>query len=263
MDPKVQAIFRAGNEGVHGSQSEKRKRKERGKRFVWDDEDRYRLGKLANEVSNKEALKSAKKINPNANESTIRSFKKAYIIAIKANPALSSVQRAALKKKKRGKPLKFGKHDAEIVQYLRAIRKAGGKVNRTIVQGAALGILRRRAPHMLYQRNVVSRGWCNSIRRRLKFVKRKGTKAAKKVPVDAPEQIHRYLNRIHYTMKKYNIPPSMFVTFDESSSSLVPASDGLWKSKGLHRFRLWGWMTKEMLHSGCASLEAKSCYPLK
>ena len=95
MDPKVQAIFRAGNEGVHASQSEKRKRKERGKRFVWDDEDRYRLGKLANEVSNKEALKSAKNINPNANESTIRSFKKAYIIAIKANPGLSSVQRAA------------------------------------------------------------------------------------------------------------------------------------------------------------------------
>ena len=85
---------------------------------------------------------------------------------------------------------------------------------------------------MLYQRNVVSRGWCNSILRRLKFVKRKGTKAAKKVPVDAPEQIHRYLNRIHYTMKKYNIPPSMFVTFDESSSSLVPASDWTLEEQG-------------------------------
>jgi len=53
-----------------------------------------------------------------------------------------------VKKKKRGKPLKFGKHDAEIITYLRAIRKAGGKVNRTVVQGAAFGIvLRRRAPH--------------------------------------------------------------------------------------------------------------------
>ena len=34
-------------------------------------------------------------------ESTIRSFKKAYAVAIRANPALSTVQRAALKKKKR------------------------------------------------------------------------------------------------------------------------------------------------------------------
>ena len=197
MDPKLQEIIRAGNDGVNTTQAEKRKRKEKVKRFVWDEEDRFRLGKLANEVSNKEALRAALHINPKANESTIRTFKKAYLIAIKGNPALSSVQRAALKKKKRGKPLKFGKHDGEIVQYLRAIRKAGGKVNRTIVQGAALGILRRRAPHLLYQRNVVSRGWCNSILRRIKFVKRKGTKAAKKVPVDAPEQINRYHNRIH------------------------------------------------------------------
>ena len=261
MDPKVQAIFRAGNEGVHASQSEKRKRKERGKRFVWDDEDRYRLGKLANEVSNKEALKSAKKINPNANESTIRSFKKAYIIAIKANPALSRVQRAALKKKKRGKPLKFGKHDAEIVQYLRAIRKAGGKVNRTIVQGAALGILRRRAPHMLYQRNVVSRGWCNSILRRIKFVKRKGTKAAKKVPVDAPEQIHKYLNRIHYTMKKYNIPPSMFVTFDESSSSLVPASDWTLEEQGAAQVPIVGLDDKRNVTLGLCFSGSKELLP--
>ena len=116
------------------------------------------LGKSAHEVSNKEALRAAKHINPNCNESTIRSFKKAYRIAIQANPALSSVQRAALKKKKRGKPVKFGKYDAEIITYLRSIRRSGGKVNRPIVQGAALGILRRKAPHMLMQRNVVSRG---------------------------------------------------------------------------------------------------------
>ena len=82
-------------------------------------------------------------MNPDSqslNESTIRSFKKAYLIAIRFNPALEAVERAALKKKKRGKPLKFGKHDAEIIANLRAIRKAGGKVNRTVVQGAAFGI---------------------------------------------------------------------------------------------------------------------------
>ena len=118
----------------------------KGKRFNWGDEDRFRLGKMAHELkSNKAALAEAKLIFPGCNESTIRSFKKAYLIAIRFNPALEAVERAALKKKKRGKPLKFGKHDAEIITYLRAIRKAGGKVNRTVVQGAAFGILRRRA----------------------------------------------------------------------------------------------------------------------
>ena len=78
MDPQLQAILRAGNEGVQSTQSKKKKRQVKTKRFVWDDEDRFRLGKTAHEVSNKEALRAAKHINPNCNESTIRSFKKAY-----------------------------------------------------------------------------------------------------------------------------------------------------------------------------------------
>ena len=156
MNPQLQALVRAGNEGVNEAKAKKRTRAVKGKRFCWDEEDRFRLGKMAVEVSNKAALKEARVIYDKCNESTIRSFKKAYTIAIKLNPALSSVQRAALKKKKRGKPVKFGKYDQEIITYLRAIRKAGGKVNRPVVQGAALGILRRKAPHMLHQRNVVS-----------------------------------------------------------------------------------------------------------
>ena len=93
---------------------------------------------------------------------------------------------------------------------------------------------------MLYQRNVVSRAWANSILRRMKFVKRKGTKSAKKVPADAPEQIHKFHNRIYYTMKKYNIPNSMFVTFDESSSALVPASDWTLEEQGASQVGIGG-----------------------
>ena len=86
----MQAIARAGNQGVHGrTTSGKRKRKVKGKRFNWGDEDRFRLGKMAHELkSNKAALAEAKLIFPGANESTIRSFKKAYLIAIRFNPRL-------------------------------------------------------------------------------------------------------------------------------------------------------------------------------
>ena len=111
-------------------------------------------------------------------------------------------------KKKRGKPVKFGKYDEPIIMYLRAIRKAGGKVNRTVVQGAAFGILRQKAPHLLHDENVITRAWCNALLKHTRFVKHKGTKAAKMVPADAAEQQRRYLNRIHYTMKRYNIPQS-------------------------------------------------------
>ena len=102
MDPDFQAIARAGNQGVHERISTgKRKRTVKAKRFAWDDEDRFRLGKMAHELkSNKAALAEAKLIFPGPTESTIRSFKKTYLIAIKFNPALEAVQRAALKKKR-------------------------------------------------------------------------------------------------------------------------------------------------------------------
>jgi len=120
MDPDFQVIVRAGNQGVHEKSSTKRKRAVKGKRFAWSEEDRFRIGKMAHELkSNKAALKEARLIFPNANESTVRTFKKAYIVAIRANPALESVERAALKKKKRGKPVKFGKYDADIIAYLK------------------------------------------------------------------------------------------------------------------------------------------------
>ena len=106
---------------------------------------------MAHELkSNKAALKEARPIFPTANESTVRTFKKLYLVAIRANPALEAVEQASLKKKKRGKPVKFGKYDAHIITYLRAIRKAGGKVNRPVVQGAAFGILLERKHHVFY-----------------------------------------------------------------------------------------------------------------
>ena len=101
MDPTLQAIVRVGNQGVHDISTGKRKRKVKGKRFIWSEEDRFRIGKMAHELkANKAALKEARLIFPSANESTVRTFKKVYIIAIRANLALEPVERAALEKKR-------------------------------------------------------------------------------------------------------------------------------------------------------------------
>ena len=226
MDPEFQAIARSANAGVNEASTAKKKRQVKGKRFKWNDEDRFRLGKMAHELkSNKAALREAKLIFPNANESTIRSFKKYYVIAVKANPALEAVERASLKRKKMGRPLKLGKYDADVMNYVRAVRKAGGKVNRTVVIGAALGILRLKAPELLQPgRKVVTRGWANSLLKRMKFVKRKGTKAAKKVPADAHEEQRKFLNRI----------------LDETSSSLVPADDWTLEEEGVTQVTIAG-----------------------
>ena len=73
MNPRLQAIACAGNEGVYeATSSEKRKRGVKGKRFQWDDEDRFRLGKMAHEGSNKAALKKAKRIHDSQLQKSLR-----------------------------------------------------------------------------------------------------------------------------------------------------------------------------------------------
>ena len=111
--------------------------------------------------------------------------------------------------------------------------------------------MHQKAPHLLHGENVITRAWCNSILRRIKFVKRKGTKAAKKVPADAAEQHRRYLNRVYYTMKRYNIPPSMFITFDETSSALVPSDDWTLEEEGSAQVAIAGLEDKRNHFVGC------------
>ena len=51
MDPEMQAIARAGNQGVHERiSSGTRKRAVKATRFAWDDKNRFRLGKMAHEL---------------------------------------------------------------------------------------------------------------------------------------------------------------------------------------------------------------------
>ena len=92
-------------------------------------------------------------------------------------------------------------------------------------------------------------------------MKRKGTKAAKKVPVDAPEQINRFLNRIYYTMKKYDIPPSLFVTFDETSSALVPADDWTLEEQGSAQVSIAGLEDKRNTTLGLSFSGSKILLP--
>ena len=137
-----------------------------------------------------EALREARKLNPAVNESTLRSFAKQYKSELAKNPRLSTQQKGKLVHKKRGKPVKFGRHDADIIEYIRAIRRGGGRINKLIVKGTASGILAKKAPNLLKTatgKSTITTSWVRSLYRRLRFKKRKGTKAAKKQPENAVE----------------------------------------------------------------------------
>ena len=90
---------------------------------------------------------------------------------------------AKLEVKKRGRPLLFGVYDKMIVNYVRRLRKHGAKVNSKIVMGTARGIIIRKAPQLLHDRGgakKITRDWALSLLRRIKYVKRKDTRKAKK-----------------------------------------------------------------------------------
>ena len=99
MAPAQKVVVRAANATVIKHQTETSKR---APYFKWTPEQRFMLGKLRATQGPSTALKEAKKINPNANESALRKFKKDYLSALKENPGLADDNDGSLSHAKRG-----------------------------------------------------------------------------------------------------------------------------------------------------------------
>ena len=124
------------------------------------------MGKIAVLDGNSAALKAAKKINSACIDSTIRVFKRKYQELQKKNRDLNLQERGFLAKENVGRPKKIGEYDAE----------------------------------------VQTNDWARSLLRHMKFVKREGTKAAKKVPENFVELGDQFKARIHSVKTRYQIP---------------------------------------------------------
>ena len=171
----------AGNVAVRelGKKRKERQRLTLQDRIKWTDKERFTLGKLAAETTTANAVKIARKEHPLANESTIRNFRKAYLLAIAKDRNFGNSTTGVIPKKKMGRPLLFGAYDQVIVDYTRTLRRHGARVNSKIVRG----IVMRRAPQLLHEKGgakKITRDWARSLLVRRKFSKRKGTRKAKK-----------------------------------------------------------------------------------
>ena len=164
------------------------KRGKRGSYTHYSEETRAKIARYAAEHGNKAAIsKFSVELGKPLAESTVRNMKKAYYkLCEEPNPnKITSLPRAD-----RGRPLMLKGYDQEVALYIKSLHIAGGIVNRSIVIAAARGIVSHRNPGLLKEHGGsidLGRKWAESFLYCHGYVKRKATKAARKLPPDFPD----------------------------------------------------------------------------
>ena len=155
----------------------------RSRYFVYEPELRLRIAKSVDSIGlTSTARKFSGELGHVVSKTTVQSIRKSYLQQVAK--AVDPAKVISLPSNARGRPLLLGPIlDGCVRDYVEATRLAGGIVSRSIVVAAAKGIVRSKEPSLLKENggNVeLGETWAVSLLRRANYVKRKGTKAAKK-----------------------------------------------------------------------------------
>jgi len=194
---------------------------------------RDKIAKYATEHGNVAAArKFSQQLQMDVKESAVRAMKKKYLLQVKETKDVPVTQ---LTPEKRGRPLLLGEIDKDVADHIRSIREAGGIVNQDIVIATARGLVKRKNPTLLSDAGGplhIDKTWAVSFLKRLGYVKRKGTKAARKLPDDFDHQKSEFLRIIKETVTKYSIPPQLIFNFNQIGLKIVPVSNWTMPSEG-------------------------------
>ena len=203
-----------------------RKRKSTNNCF-YDPTMRAKIGRFAAENGNKRAVeKFSCELKRPLSESTVRGFKKAYyseLKKVKDPDMISELTHGA-----RGRPVKLGDLDQKLQAYISKLRAAGTPVNRSIVIAAARGMVMYHNPSLLPERGgklELGRKWAESLMSRMGLVRRKATKAARKIPQDFDNLKAQFLGRIKKCVSNYSVPSALILNLDQTATKLVPTSE--------------------------------------
>jgi hypothetical protein len=114
--------------------------------------------------------------------------------------------------------------------------------------GTARGIIVRKAPQLLSERGgakKITRNWARSLLRRIKYVKRKGTRKSKKFLGDEQAVADQFHHKAHRIITKYNIPPALVIAADEQFPKLLPVGNWTLEEQGKSQLELVGIDDKE------------------
>ena len=158
------------------------RRRKRGRYHHYTPKVRTKMAKYASEHANKAAAtKFSRQLEYSV---TIRNIKSAYLRKLRSEKDPNN--NVALPHGSVGRPLLLGKAlDSKVAEYIKALRIAGGIVNRSILVAAAKGIVMHESPAQLKEHGAsinIGINCAESFFKRHGYVKRKSTKAAKKLP---------------------------------------------------------------------------------
>lgn len=139
------------------------------------------------------------------------------------------VERKIIPKRKRGRRSLLGdKLDDHIMNYIAKLRASGGIVNSSLMLAAAEGIVQKYKPSLLSKNGgpiVLKKSWAISMLKRTGYSKRKGTKAARKLPQNYEVIKTGFLNKVRRSVHSMKVPPSMVINWDQTGSKLTPTSE--------------------------------------
>ena len=217
-------------------------KRKRGDYIAYTPEQRLEIGQYgALHGASRAAKHFSKKLDRPVNESSVRGMIKSYQKELKTE---NNNNLTALPPSKRGRPVLLGdKLDNAVIHHVKAIRTEGGVVNSAIVIATARGILKDTNRGLLHENGgpiSLSKTWAKSILKRMGWVKRKGTKAARKLPDDYEHVRSNFLDTVEKTVKEKSIPKSMIVNFDETGVNIVPASNWTLHEQGAKQVPITG-----------------------
>ena len=171
------------------------------------------------------------------NESSVRNWVKKYHATVAGTEKdINTVKPADLANKPKGRSFLIGlENDQKVQQLVKGIREAGGVINRNIVLSLGFGVLSASDRSVLKKYGGpidLTRTWAESIMQRMGYVRRKGTKAARKLPQNFDEQKADFLQCITNTVKKHKIPDELIINFDQTGMKIVPVSNWTLDLKG-------------------------------
>jgi hypothetical protein len=126
-------------------------------------------------------------------------------------------------------------------------------VNRSIAIATAKGVVKAHNPSLLAENGgsvSLGRKWAESLFKRMNFVKRKATKAARKLPKDFDELKAEFIRKVQSNINPADglpIPFELVLNWDQTGSKLVPVCEWTLASEGSKQVPLKGLDDKKQI----------------